>query len=327
VKLVFAGTPDFAARALQALIASGHQVVLVLTQPDRPAGRGMGLQASAVKKVALSHGIPVFQPERLKDPATHEPIRAACTDAAAELMVVAAYGLILPQAVLDLPRRGCINIHASLLPRWRGAAPIHRAVEAGDARTGITIMKMEAGLDTGPMLLAEAVAIEAQDTTGSVHDRLARLGGKLVVEALARFDSLVPVPQPETGVTYANKIEKAEAGLDWKQPALALERKIRAFNPFPGAMMTLAGELVKVWRGEAVAGSGEPGQVLAADATGIVVACGEEALRLTELQKPGGRRVTSADFLNGHPLAREANNIPASRGTAGSGTNELKESK
>jgi methionyl-tRNA formyltransferase len=302
MRLIFAGTPDFAARALEALLAAGHQVVLVLTQPDRPSGRGMALQASAVKKVALTHGIPVFQPERLKDPATHEPIRVACMEHGAELMVVAAYGLILPQAVLDMPHRGCINIHASLLPRWRGAAPIHRAIEAGDAQSGITIMKMEAGLDTGPMLLTEAIAIDTQDTTGSLHDRLARLGGKLVVAALACFDQLVAAPQPEAGVTYANKIDKAEARLDWNQSATILARRLRAFNPFPGAVVTLAGEPVKAWCGEAVAGSGRPGQVLAADAIGIVVACGEAALRITELQKPGGRRVTSADFLHGNPL-------------------------
>jgi methionyl-tRNA formyltransferase len=302
MKLIFAGTPEFAARALEAILAAGHEVALVLTQPDRPAGRGMSLQASAVKKVALAHGIPVSQPERLKDPATHEPIRAACAAGGAELMVVAAYGLILPQAVLDLPRRGCINIHASLLPRWRGAAPIHRAVEAGDAQTGITIMRMEAGLDTGPMLLARAIAIDAQDTTGSLHDRLATLGGKLVVEALARFDQLVPVAQPDDGVTYAKKIDKAEARLDWNQPAAILACKVRAFDPFPGAVVTLAGEAVKAWRGAAVADGGRPGQVLAADAAGIVVACGEGALCITELQKPGGRRVTSADFLHGSPL-------------------------
>ena len=302
MKIIFAGTPDFAAQALEALLAAGHDVVLVLTQPDRPAGRGMVLQASAVKKVALTHGLPVCQPERLKDPKTHEPIRAACTDGAAELMVVAAYGLILPQAVLDLPRRGCINIHGSLLPRWRGAAPIHRAIEAGDAQTGITIMKMEAGLDTGPMLLAQAIDIDAQDTTGILHDRLATLGGKLVVEALARFDQLVPVSQPEAGVTYASKIDKAEANLDWNQPAAILARKIRAFNPFPGAVVTLAGEPVKAWRGEVVAARGRPGQVVSVGPSGIVVACGDAALRLTELQKPGGRRVTSADFLNGNSL-------------------------
>jgi methionyl-tRNA formyltransferase len=302
MKIIFAGTPDFAARALEALLAAGHEVVLVLTQPDRPAGRGMTLQASAVKKVALRHGIPVFQPERLKDPATHEPIRAACAERGAELMVVAAYGLILPQALLDLPRRGCINIHASLLPRWRGAAPIHRAIEAGDAQTGITIMGVDAGLDTGPMLLAEAIDIDAVDTTGSLHDRLAVLGGKLLVEALARFDQLQPVKQPATGVTYAAKVDKAEARLDWNQPATVLERKLRAFNPFPGAVVTLAGEAVKVWRGQVLAASGRPGQVLSADAKGIVVACGEGALCLSELQKAGGRRVTSAEFLHGSAL-------------------------
>ena len=302
MRLIFAGTPEFAATALQALLAAGHEVVLVLTQPDRPAGRGMTLQASAVKKLALAHGIPVSQPERLKDPATHEPIRAACVERGAELMVVAAYGLILPQAVLDLPRQGCINIHASLLPRWRGAAPIHRAIEAGDAQTGITIMRMEAGLDTGPMLLARALDIDPQDSTGSLHDRLAALGGRLVVEALARFDQLNPVTQPADGVTYAAKIAKAEAQLDWNQPATILARKLRAFNPFPGAVVNLAGELVKAWRGEAVAGRGRPGQVLAADAEGIVVACGEGALCLTELQKPGGRRVAAADFLSGSRL-------------------------
>jgi methionyl-tRNA formyltransferase len=301
MKIVFAGTPDFASRALEALLAAGHDVTLVLTQPDRPAGRGMVLQASAVKKVALAHGIPVFQPERLKDPATHEPVRAAC-DAGAELMVVAAYGLILPQAVLDIPNRGCINIHASLLPRWRGAAPIHRAIEAGDAQTGITIMQVEAGLDTGPMLLARAITIDPQDSTGSLHDRLARLGGELVVEALDRFDELVPQTQPEAGVTYASKIDKAEAKLDWSQPAATLARKIRAFDPFPGAVVDLAGEPVKAWCGAAETGSGRPGQLLAVDAKGIVVACGQGALRLTELQKPGGRRVSAADFLNGSSL-------------------------
>ena len=302
MRLIFAGTPDFAARALEALLAAGHQVMLVLTQPDRHAGRGMALQASAVKKVALAHGISVFQPERLKDPAMHEPIRAACVEHGAELMVVAAYGLILPQAVLDLPRRGCINIHASLLPRWRGAAPIQRAIEAGDAQTGITIMRMEAGLDTGPMLLAEAIDIDAQDSTGSLHDRLARLGGELVVEALDRFDKLVPEAQPEAGVTYASKIDKAEAKLDWNQTADVLARKVRAFDPFPGAVVTLAGEPVKAWRGVAESGNGRPGQVLAVDAGGILVACGEGALRITELQKPGGRRVGVADFLNGSTL-------------------------
>ena len=302
MKIIFAGTPEFAATALEALLAAGHEVVLVLTQPDRPAGRGMVLQSSAVKQVAQAHGVPVFQPERLKDPATHEPIRAACAAGGAELMVVAAYGLILPQAVLDLPRQGCINIHASLLPRWRGAAPIQRAIEAGDAQTGITIMRMEAGLDTGPMLLARAVDIGPRDTAGRLHDRLAALGGELVVEALARVAQIVAVEQPAQGVTYAAKIAKAEAQLDWNHPATVLARKIRAFDPFPGAVVGLAGQAIKAWSGDAVAGDGRPGQVLAADAEGIIVACGEGALRLTELQKPGGRRVSSADFLRGSRL-------------------------
>jgi methionyl-tRNA formyltransferase len=301
MKLIFAGTPEFAASALEALLAAGHEIVLVLTQPDRPAGRGMNLQASAVKQVALAHGIPLHQPERLKDPATHQPIREACAQGA-ELMVVAAYGLILPQAVLDLPPRGCLNIHASLLPRWRGAAPIHRAIEAGDTQTGITIMRMEAGLDTGPMLLTSVIDIEAQDTTGSLHDRLAALGGRAIVDALARLDALPAVPQPELGVTYASKVAKTDAQLDWSQPALTLARKLRAFNPFPGATAMLGGEPVKLWCGEATTGQGAPGRVLAVDGHGIVVACGEGALRLTELQKPGGRRLASADFLRGTPL-------------------------
>jgi methionyl-tRNA formyltransferase len=237
VRIIFAGTPEFAATALEALLAAGHEVVLVLTQPDRPAGRGMVLQASAVKKVALAHAIPVAQPERLKDPATHEPIRAACVEHGAELMVVAAYGMILPPAILEVPVHGCLNIHASLLPRWRGAAPIQRAIEAGDTQTGITIMQMDAGLDTGPMLLAEAIPIAPDDTAARLHDRLATLGARLVVDALARFDRLVPVAQPEAGVTYASKIDKAEARLDWSPSATVLARKLRAFNPFPGAVV------------------------------------------------------------------------------------------
>ncbi len=298
MRVIFAGTPDFSARALEAILAAGHGVPLVLTQPDRPAGRGLRLQPSAVKKVALAHGLPVFQPERLQDPATHQAIRAVQAD----VMVVAAYGLLLPQAVLDIPRRGCINIHASLLPRWRGAAPIQRAIEAGDAETGVTIMQMDAGLDTGPLLLAEKLAIGADETAGELHDRLAVLGARLIVAALAQRDALTPVPQPAAGATYATKLGKAEAQLDWAQPAGVLARKLRAFNPVPGATLPLAGEPVKIWRAEAVAGIGRPGQILAADASGIVVATGRGALRLTELQKPGGRRVASADFLRGKPL-------------------------
>jgi methionyl-tRNA formyltransferase len=217
-------------------------------------------------------------------------------------MVVAAYGLILPQAVLDIPRRGCVNIHASLLPRWRGAAPIQRAIEAGDSEMGVTIMEMEAGLDTGPMLLTESLKVGAGETAGELHDRLAAQGARLIVEALAQIDHWVPTPQPEAGVSYANKIDKAEAQLDWNVPAAILARKIRAFNPFPGAMLPLAGQSVKVWRADALPGQGQAGQVLTADADGIVVACGDGALRITELQKPGGRRLASADFLRGTPL-------------------------
>ncbi len=302
MRLIFAGTPEFAASALTALLAAGHQVPLVLTQPDRPAGRGMQLLPSAVKRLALEHDLRVYQPERLKDPATHEPIRAAVADGA-EMMIVAAYGLILPQAVLDLPPRGCINIHGSLLPRWRGAAPIQRAIEAGDRETGITIMQMDAGLDTGAMLLKEALPIAADDTAATLHDKLAAQGARLVVDALARFTELVPTPQPADGVTYATKIAKSEAGIDWHRPAAELERQIRAFNPFPAAAASVNATLLKLWRAELVADHGEPGAILRADAAGIVVACGTGALRLTELQKPGGKRLAARDFLSGFPLA------------------------
>jgi methionyl-tRNA formyltransferase len=301
VKLIFAGTPEFAASALDALVAAGHEVLLVLTQPDRPAGRGMKLTASAVKQSALRHGLPVAQPEKLRDPATHEPIRAAC-EAGAQAMIVAAYGLILPQAVLDLPPLGCLNIHASLLPRWRGAAPIHRAIEAGDEVSGITIMQMDAGLDTGAMLLGESLTIGALETTGELHDRLAQLGARLIVDTLAQLPELSAQAQPPEGVTYAHKISKDEAQLDWSMDAATLARKVAAFNPFPGVALTLAGEPVKVWRAHAVSGEGAAGSVLRADAHGIVVACAVGALCITELQKAGNRRLTSADFLRGHAL-------------------------
>jgi methionyl-tRNA formyltransferase len=298
LRLAFAGTPEFAAMALEAILAAGHEVPLVLTQPDRPAGRGQKLVASPVKQVAAKHGIAVHQPERLRDAATHGPL----IEAAVDVLVVAAYGLILPQAVLDIPRRGCLNIHASLLPRWRGAAPIQRAIEAGDTATGITIMRMEAGLDTGPMLLQESLPIAADDSAATLHDKLAAQGARLIVEALARLDDLTPQAQPEAGVTYANKIEKREAAVDWTQPAAVIERRIRAFDPFPGALASLRGETLKLWKASpatAAAGRGEPGTVLAVGADGIVVACGEGALRLAELQKPGGRRLAAADFLCG----------------------------
>lgn len=297
MKLIFAGTPEFAARALQAIVAAGHDVALVLTQPDRPAGRGMSLQPSAVKKVALEHGIEVFQPLTLKDAEAQAKIAAV----GAEVMVVAAYGLILPQVVLDMPRLGCINIHGSLLPRWRGAAPIQRALLAGEAETGVCIMQMEAGLDTGPVLLRGAFPIEASDTTATLHDRLAELGAKLAVEALGKLP-LPAEPQPVEGVTYAHKIEKAEALIDWSKSAAELDRHIRAFNPFPGAQALFGGQTVKLWQARPVAGEGEIGTILAVDRSSVVVACGEGALAVSELQKAGGKRLPVQQFLAGHPL-------------------------
>lgn len=299
MKAAFAGTPEFAAVALRALLDAGFDIPLVLTQPDRPAGRGQKLVASPVKQVALERGIAVHQPEKLRDPATHAPL----LECAPDVLVVAAYGLILPQALLDIPRRGCLNIHASLLPRWRGAAPIQRCIAAGDTATGVTVMQMEAGLDTGPMLLAEAINIGVAETAATLHDRLATLGGRLIVDALRRLDTLQPVVQPEAGVTYASKIDKSEAAIDWRQPAAAIERRIRAFDPFPGATAQLGETTVKIWRALPHPGQGEPGVILAVSPAGIVVACGEGALKLVELQKPGGRRLASADFLHGFPLA------------------------
>lgn len=297
MRLIFAGTPEFAAQALAAIIAAGHEVALVLTQPDRPAGRGMTLQPSAVKQVALKHGLAVFQPPSLKDGAAQA--RLAAVDA--EAMVVAAYGLILPQAALDLPRFGCLNIHASLLPRWRGAAPIQRALLAGDSESGVCVMQMEAGLDTGPVLLREALAIAADDTAATLHDKLAALGARLIVDVLERLP-LPAVAQPDAGVTYAHKIEKHEALIDWNHPAAELDRHIRAFNPFPGAQTRFAGQPVKLWRAVPIAGNGEPGSILAIDRRQIVIACGDGALAVSELQKAGGKRLPVAQFLAGHPL-------------------------
>ncbi len=300
MKVAFAGTPEFAAAALEAILAAGFDVPLVLTQPDRPAGRGMQLQPSPVKRVALAAGIPVHQPEKLRTPEQQAPL----AEVQADVLVVAAYGIILPQAVLDLPRHGCLNIHASLLPRWRGAAPIHRAIQAGDAETGITIMQMDAGLDTGPMLLSRAESIHADDTTGSLHDRLAQLGAEMIVEALRALPGgLTATPQPADGVTYAAKIGKAEANVDWSRPAAEIERAIRAFNPFPGAVATLQQTPVKLWRARAIDASGTPGEVLLAEGAGVIVACGKGALCITELQKPGGKRLPAADFLRGMPIA------------------------
>ena len=312
MRVVFAGTPAFARVALDQLHAAGHEISLVLTQPDRPAGRGMALQSSPVKLCAARHGIALAQPRsfRLDGKYTEDAAAAklAIEAANADVMVVAAYGLILPQWVLSLPRLGCLNIHASLLPRWRGAAPIHRAIEAGDAETGITIMQMDAGLDTGDMLLTGGVNIDTLETTASLHDKLAELGGQLIVEALgqAARGELRPVKQPEAGVTYAHKIEKAEALIDWSQADYVIGRRIRAFDPFPGAQARLNGETLKLWRYELDSCLRTKnvgcGTILSVDASGVCVACGEGLLRLTELQRAGGKRLPAADFLRGFSI-------------------------
>ena len=301
LRVAFAGTPEFAACALEAILAAGYDVPLVLTQPDRPAGRGMKLTPSAVKKLALARGIAVDQPEKLRT----EAQRARLAECAPDLLVVAAYGLILPKSVLELPRLGCLNIHASLLPRWRGAAPIHRAIEAGDAETGITIMQMDEGLDTGAMLLARSTPILPGDTTARLHDRLAALGGECIVDALAALQrgELVATPQPAEGVTYAAKIGRAEAAIDWTRPAVDIERALRAFDPFPGGAASLRDTVVKCWSGKVVPGSGEPGSVLAVDDEGITIACGRDALRCTVLQRPGSKRLPAGEFLRGFPVS------------------------
>lgn len=300
MKLIFAGTPEFAACALKALIDAGHEIAMVLTQPDRPAGRGMKLTPSAVKQVALQHHLPVYQPEKLRTAEQQAPLH----DVGADLMVVAAYGLILPQAVLDIPRLGCLNIHGSLLPRWRGAAPIQRAILAGDSETGITIMQMDAGLDTGDMLSIHPVAIDAQDNAASLHDKLAAAGASAIVAAVADLPALQQKrqPQPAEGVTYAEKLRKEESAIDWTQSASTLDRMIRAFNPFPSAQTTWAGEPLKLWRATPVSASGTPGTVLAASKDAVVVACGDGALAITEMQKAGSKRMDAAAFLAGNAL-------------------------
>ena len=311
LKLVFAGTPEFARTALHALLEAGFAVPLVLTQPDRPAGRGLKLQASPVKQLAQAHGIAVAQPRSLrldgKYPEDAAAAQVALQAAQADAMVVAAYGLILPQWVLDVPRLGCFNIHASLLPRWRGAAPIHRAIEAGDAQTGVTIMQMDAGLDTGDMLLAEALPIDARATTASLHDALAALGARLIVQALRQPQALVRTPQPTEGITYAHKIDKHEAVIDWARPAVVIERRVRAFDPFPGAHTALAGSSVKVWNSQIDSmlrpSDARCGQILSVNGDGVAVACGDGVLRLTELQRAGGKRLPARDFLAGFALA------------------------
>jgi methionyl-tRNA formyltransferase len=308
MRVAFAGTPEFAREALTALIARGFEIPLVLTQPDRPAGRGMKLQASPVKLLAQASGLSVCQPRSLrldgKFAGDAEAARSALQSAAPDVMVVAAYGLILPAWVLELPHLGCLNIHGSLLPRWRGAAPIQRAVEAGDPRTGITIMQMDTGLDTGAMLLSESLALAPNETSATLHERLAPLGARLVVRALdlAAQGRLVPEAQPALGVTYAHKIAKSEALLDWRLDAATLERQVRAFDPFPGALVGWSAEAVKVWRSRVGHGQGTPGQVLQVCADGVEVACGRGSLWLLELQRPGGRRLPVAQFLQARPL-------------------------
>ncbi len=313
LRLIFAGTPEFAAIHLDALLAAGeHEVVAVYSQPDRPAGRGKKLQASPVKQRAVAAGIPVYQPNNFRDAADREQLAALNAD----LMVVVAYGLILPRAVLDTPRLGCINVHASLLPRWRGAAPIQRAIAAGDSETGVTIMQMDEGLDTGAMLLKSHCAIADEDTAASLHDKLAALGGPALNEALQRLaaGNIVGEVQDDSLSCYAAKIDKAEGAIDWNLHAAELARRVRAFNPFPGCYSELDGERIKVWNASAdtaaSADSGaEPGTIVSADGDGIVVCCGHGSLRLTELQLPGARRLAARDILN----ARAALFAPGAR--------------
>lgn len=300
MKIAFAGTPAFAATALDAILAAGYEVAPVLCQPDRPSGRGLRPQPSPVKALALGLGLPLLQPPGLRVDGRHRDeataVRAALEAAAPDVMVVAAYGLLLPQWLLGLPRLGCLNIHASLLPRWRGAAPIQRAIEAGDATTGITIMQMDAGLDTGPVLMTAPMAIAADETSATLHLKLANLGGRLIVEALRGVadGSLRPIPQASVGVTHAKKIAKHEAAIDWRQPASLIERRVRAFDPFPGATLSFGGATLKVWRAAIrSANGGEAGQIVSTLPGPLVVACGEGALELIELQRPGGRRVSA----------------------------------
>jgi len=304
LRVVFAGTPEFARAALEAIVAAGFTVVGVLTQPDRPAGRGLRAQPSPVKAWALAHGLGVDQPQSLRTEAAQAPIAALAPD----VIVVAAYGLILPQAVLDLPRWGCLNIHASLLPRWRGAAPIHRAIEAGDLHSGITVMRMDAGLDTGPIVAVYPEPIAPTDTTGTLHDRLARLGATAIVTALNRLQAgerLDGDAQPQQGVTYADKIRREEAQIDWREPADVIARRARAFDPFPVATFQLGGEPLKVWRayGDVRGNFAAPGTVLRAGPDGLEIACGSGRLSVFELQRAGGRRLPVDRFLQGYPMA------------------------
>ncbi len=298
MRVAFAGTPPFAASCLAAVLAAGHEVPLVVTQPDRPAGRGLRLTASAVAQEASRRGIPLFKPKTLRDPEAVQRL----AEARADVLVVAAFGLLLPADVLALPPHGCINVHASLLPRWRGAAPIQRALLAGDEVTGVCIMQMDAGLDTGPVLLRREYRIGPGETTRSLTEALGALGAEALVEALARLPSLVAQAQDAGQATYAAKIAKSEARIDWARPSGAIDRQVRAFDPAPGAETRLEGEVVKVWAAHPVEGEGEPGTVLASAEGPLVVACGQGALALTLLQRAGSRRLEAAEFLRGHPL-------------------------
>jgi methionyl-tRNA formyltransferase len=305
MRIVFAGTSEFAAQALEQLLSAGFDIALVLTQPDRSAGRGMKVNTSAVKQLAMTRGLKLLQPHTLKDPETLNELQRT----AADVIVVAAYGLILPNTVLDLPRLGCINIHASLLPRWRGAAPIQRALLAGDAETGVSIMQMDEGLDTGPVLMQERVPIASDDNAQSLHDKLATLGGESIVRALHALErgQLRPQPQPATGASYAAKVQKAEAQIDWQGAASQIERAVRAFNPQPGAYTVLNGETLKIWKTRLDnQAHGKPGEVISADNRGIVVACGSGGLRIEELQKAGGKRLPAQAFLSGFNLREGA---------------------
>ncbi len=303
LRLLFAGTPEFAVPCLRTALAGGD-VLAVLTQPDRPAGRGRQPQMSPVKQVALEHAVPVLQPGTLRDAAVQAQLAAFAPD----LLIVVAYGLILPQAVLDIPRFGAWNVHASLLPRWRGAAPIQRAIEAGDTQTGVCLMQMEKGLDTGPVLLREATAISSEDTGGSLHDRLSVLGANVLAEGLAHLRDTGTAPMAETQdhalATYAHKLDKAEAKLDWQHPAQELERRVRAFSPWPVAEAMLEGERLRIHRAVTIDGHGEPGTVVAAGRAGIDVACGEDVLRLLTVQRDGGKALAAADYLNARPQLR-----------------------
>ena len=303
MKVIFAGTPDFAAQALRAIAAAGFEIPLVLTQPDRPKGRGMQLQASPVKQAALELGLTIAQPASLR----HEEAQALLRAQNADVMVVAAYGLILPQAVLDTPAHGCLNIHASLLPRWRGAAPIQRAIEAGDAETGVCIMQMDAGLDTGAVVSTHRYAIKNTDTANEVHNALMQLGAQAIVADLQQLQQtgrLNATPQPQTGITYAQKLTKEEAKIDWHQPAPVIEHKIRAFNPVPGAWVEYQDRPLKIWQAEAVEQSGRAGEVLAISSDGLIVACGEGALNITELQPAGSKRMPIAAFAAGRHIEK-----------------------